>query len=106
VIQLDADFARVIHMKGYMVFLTPEGECRGLCVKKKGSKGFEVHELQGGTSNVAFSYRIVGKRKDLATKRFPKVDMTDPVQPAAPRKGRRSVKDFSSILAMDRRSKR
>jgi hypothetical protein len=34
-----------------------------------------VRELQGGTSSVAFSYRIVGKRKDIkGHKRFAKID--------------------------------
>jgi hypothetical protein len=37
------------------VFLTPEGDCQGLYVRKRGSR-FEVRELQGGISNVAFSY--------------------------------------------------
>jgi hypothetical protein len=57
------------------VFLTPEGDCQGLYVKSKGPKSFEVRELQEGTSGVRFSYRIVGKRKDItAHKRFGKIE--------------------------------
>jgi hypothetical protein len=74
-IELDADFAKVVKLGDYHVFLTPEGDCRGLHVKSKRGKIFEVREMQGGTSSVKFSYRIVGKRKDVkAHKRFEKVD--------------------------------
>ena len=44
------------------MFLTPEGECHGLYVTNKSAAGFEVHELGGGQSNVAFDYRIVALR--------------------------------------------
>lgn len=72
-IELDKDFAKVVGE--YHVFLTPEGDCRGLYVQSKRGKVFEVREMQSGTSNVKFSYRIVGKRKDVkAHKRFEKVD--------------------------------
>ena len=47
------------------MFVTPEDDCRGLCVRNKTTTSFEVRELQGGTSNVAFSYRIVARRKDI-----------------------------------------
>jgi hypothetical protein len=74
-IELDADFTKVVKLGDYHVFLTPEGDCRGLYVKSKRGKIFEVREMQGGTSNVKFSYRIAGKRKDVkAHKRFEKVD--------------------------------
>ena len=58
-----------------------EGDCRGLYVRKSGAS-FEVRELAGGTSNVAFSYRIVGRRKDIrGHRRFAKIDVTLPVFP-------------------------
>lgn len=43
----------------YHVFLTPEGDCQGLNVKQKTPNSFEVYEVGGGKSNVAFDYRIV-----------------------------------------------
>ena len=43
---------------GYRVFPTPEGNCRGLFVYGKSAASFEVRELMGGKSSVAFSYRI------------------------------------------------
>jgi hypothetical protein len=75
IIELDRDFAKVVKLGGYHVFLTPEGDCGGLYVRSKRGKVFEVLEMQGGTSNVKFSYRVVGKRKDIkAHKRFEKAD--------------------------------
>ena len=34
-VKLDADFAKVIKRGDYHVFLTPEGDCRGLYVRRK-----------------------------------------------------------------------
>jgi hypothetical protein len=74
IVNLDADFAKVVELKEYHVFVTPEGDCHGVCACNKTTTGFEVRELQGGTSNVAFSYRIVARRKDIkAHQRFAKV---------------------------------
>ena len=47
----------------YHVFLTPNGDCKGLYVSQKSPTSFEVHELGGGTSSIAFDYRIMAKRK-------------------------------------------
>jgi len=46
----------------YHVFLTPNGDCKGLYVANKSAGSFEVRELGGGTSSIAFDYRIVAKR--------------------------------------------
>jgi hypothetical protein len=74
VVKIDADFAKVIKRGYYRVFVTPEGDCRGLYVRRKPTS-FEVRELAGGKSNVAFSYRIVGRRKDIGRHtRFAKID--------------------------------
>ena len=75
VIALDADFAKVIKRGDYRVFVTPEGDCRGLYVRNRSAARFEVRELAGGKSNVAFSYRIVGRRRDIRRhRRFAKID--------------------------------
>jgi len=68
-VKLDADFAKVIKRADYRVFVTPEGDCGGLYVHGKSAASFEVRELMGGKSNVAFSYRIVGRRKDIKERR-------------------------------------
>jgi hypothetical protein len=46
----------------YYVFLTPLGDCNGLYVAEKTPTGFTVRELNGGTADIAFDYRIVAKR--------------------------------------------
>jgi hypothetical protein len=93
VVKLDADFAKVI-TRDYRVFPTPEGDCRGLYVHRRSAASFEVRELQGGKSNVAFSYRIVGRRKDFKAERFAKVAIPKapkpPKLPAAPKVKERS----------------
>ncbi len=64
-VELDPTFAETIAGKEYQVFLTPEGDCKGLYVASKSAGGFEVRELQAGTSAIAFDWRVVGKRKDV-----------------------------------------
>jgi hypothetical protein len=79
VVQLDPDFAKVIKRGDYRVFLTPEGDCRGLYVRKRAAS-FEVREFMGGKPSVAFSYRIVGRRKDIkGHRRFAKIDTRLPL---------------------------
>ncbi|WP_052671340.1 hypothetical protein [Aequorivita vladivostokensis] len=46
------------------VYVTLEGDCKGVYVTDKSSDGFTVKELQGGTSNVSFSWQIVANRAD------------------------------------------
>jgi hypothetical protein len=80
VVKLDADFAKVI-TRDYRVFLSPEGDCRGLYVRKSAGS-FEVREFGGGKSNVAFSYRVVGRRRDITRhRRFAKIDTRLPIAP-------------------------
>jgi len=72
-VALDPEFAPLVATDTYRVFLTPEGDCKGLYVSSKTPTGFEVRELQGGTSGVTFSYRILARRKDLVGLRLEKV---------------------------------
>ena len=76
-VRLPADFAPLVHTNQYHVFLTPYGECAGLCVASRTRAGFEVRELGGGRSSVRFSYRIVARRKDIPGKRLEKVSVPD-----------------------------
>ncbi|MVO09281.1 hypothetical protein GOQ30_08940 [Flavobacterium sp. TP390] len=46
------------------VFIQLEGECNGVYVTEKSDKGFKVKELNNGTSNVSFSWHIIGNRAD------------------------------------------
>ena len=62
-ITLDPTFAQTVNTAiPYHVFLTPNGDCKGLYVAQKSATSFEVRELGGGLSNAAFDYRIVAKR--------------------------------------------
>ncbi len=54
----------------YRVFLTPKGDCEGLYVTNEGPQGFEVRELKGGRSSVAFDYRIIAHREGYETVRL------------------------------------
>jgi hypothetical protein len=74
-VRLDPTFASSIdpHV-AYRVFLTPDGDTRGLYVATKAPGGFIVRETQGGRSTLAFDYRIiatslgsVGQRMSVAT---------------------------------------
>lgn len=78
-VTLDFSFAQTVNVDSdYHVFLTPAGECRGLYVTNKTANGFEVREIGGGQSNVAFDYRIVALRRGFETVRL--TDMTEQVK--------------------------
>jgi hypothetical protein len=99
VVKLDANFASVIK-RGYLVFLTPEGDCRGLSVRRKRAANFEVRELAGGKSSVAFSYRIVGRRKDIRRQaRFAKVNTHLSLPAAATRPPRKGAPTAATLRA-------
>ncbi|MDZ7338121.1 MAG: hypothetical protein ONB30_06260 [candidate division KSB1 bacterium] len=51
------------------VFIQLRDDCRGTYVKTS-TTGFDVFELQGGTSNASFSYRVVAKRKGYEGQRL------------------------------------
>ncbi|WP_159780656.1 hypothetical protein [Flavobacterium sp. 9AF] len=46
------------------VFIQLEGECNGVYVTEKSERGFKVKELNNGSSNVSFSWHIIGNRAD------------------------------------------
>jgi hypothetical protein len=63
-VELDPTYAQTVNTGvDYRVFLTPNGDCKGLYVSQKTATSFEVHELGGGRSNIAFDYRIMAKRR-------------------------------------------
>jgi hypothetical protein len=64
-VSLEALFAEVIETRGYRVFVTARGECRGLFVTDQDERGFTIVESQGGTSEISVNYRVVGRRKGL-----------------------------------------
>ncbi|HYU19239.1 MAG TPA: hypothetical protein VEQ11_11140, partial [Chloroflexota bacterium] len=79
-VKLDPDFAAVVHSDKYLVFPVPEGDCKGLYVSSKSPGGFEVGELQGGTSSLPFTYRVVARRKDIPGRRLEKIKLPEPIK--------------------------
>ena len=64
VVNIESVFAETVNTAvGYHVFLTPNGDCKGLYVAQKSRTSFVVRELGGGTASIAFDYRIMAKRK-------------------------------------------
>jgi hypothetical protein len=78
-VQLDPAFAGAIAQQpNYLVFITPEGDTRGLYVTGKSLTGFEVRESQGGRATVDFSYRAVAHPYGDASPRLPVVAADHP----------------------------
>ncbi|MFB0518182.1 MAG: hypothetical protein ACETWC_02740 [Acidobacteriota bacterium] len=80
VVQLESIFTQAANIEmGYLIFLTPIGECNGLYIAQQDKDAFEVRELGGGTSSISFYYRIVAKRRGYEEVRFE--EFTEPEQP-------------------------
>jgi len=71
-VELDTDFVAVLGIEdgSYHVFLTPEGETRGLYISSRDARAFTVREQQGGSTNARVSYRIVAKNKHRQPERL------------------------------------
>jgi len=75
-VTIDTAFAETANTgTGYHVFLTPNGDSKGLYVVARTATSFEVHESGSGTSSVSFDYRIVAKRRGYESQRL--VDVTE-----------------------------
>jgi hypothetical protein len=75
-VTIDPLFAKTVSATAdYHVFLTPNGDSKGLYVVAKTATGFEVRESGGGTSTLAFDYRIVAKRRGYEAQRL--TDVTE-----------------------------
>lgn len=55
------------------VFVQLNGDCNGSYVTT-GTTGFDVNELQNGSSNATFTYRVMAKRKGYADERMRETD--------------------------------
>jgi hypothetical protein len=65
-----AEFAAALSpSEPYRVFLTPDGDTKGLYVAAKTARGFVVRETQGGHGSFAFDYRVVGTANGNVGKR-------------------------------------
>jgi hypothetical protein len=64
VVNIESVFGETVNTGvDYHVFLTPNGDCKGLYVAQKSATSFVVRELGGGTSSLVFDYRIAAKRR-------------------------------------------
>ena len=72
----------------YLVFITAEGDNRGLYVTGKSRDGFIVREAQGGRATIGFAYRIVAKPLGDAGTRLPHLSALAARQQAARLQGR------------------
>jgi len=80
VVPIESVFAQTANIEmGYLIFLTPRGECQGLYIAQQDKDSFEVRELGAGTSNISFYYRIVAKRRGYEDVRFE--EFTEPKAP-------------------------
>jgi len=71
-VPLSADFANVIDPQAdYLVFITPEGDSRGLYVTDKTHAGFVVRENEDGHATLAFCYRVMAKPIGASHARLP-----------------------------------
>jgi hypothetical protein len=87
VVRLDSKFTQTVNTGvEYHVFLTPNGDCKGLYVQQKTPTSFEVRELGGGNSSVRFDYRITALRKN-----YEKVRFADHTRELAPNKEGRAI---------------
>jgi hypothetical protein len=96
VVSLDPAFTALVRADSYQVFLTAYGENRGLYVSNQTPSGFEVHEVQGGTSAIGFGYRVVARPRDLPTSRLDRVTL--PPAPAQPQLDRVEPLDVPARL--------
>jgi len=79
----------------YHVFLTPNGECRGLYIARKTAAGFEVREVGHGNASISFDYRIVAHRRG-----FEKVRLQDVHLPEGPKDMPRRLASMRSSTHM------
>ena len=76
IVNIDPAFAETVSETAqYHVFITPNGDSKGLYVIRKTAASFEVRESGGGTSSLSFDYRIVAKRRGYEAQRL--TDVTE-----------------------------
>lgn len=83
-VHLHRTFAQAIELQAdpYRVFLTPNGDTRGLYIAQKLTNGFIVRESEKGRSNVDFDYRVVATALGHAGERMGVTQL--PQMPRAP----------------------
>jgi hypothetical protein len=98
-VTIDPDFAAVVDLTDYHVFLTGYDDF-DLRVNEQSSTGFRVMAKEA-TSSGRFSWRVVAKRKDIAAQRFERV--TVPPEPALPNVPTIAVAPLPPLVAPESR---
>jgi hypothetical protein len=80
-VMIDPDFAALVNVDDYQVFLTEYGERSDLYVADQTPTGFRV-QAKDDTATGRFGWRIVARRKDIAGERLASV--TIPPEPTLP----------------------
>ncbi|HEY7055398.1 MAG TPA: hypothetical protein VH458_02680 [Vicinamibacterales bacterium] len=80
-VTIDPDFAAVVDLSDYHVFLTEYGDHQGLHVTEMTPSGFTV-QAKNGEADQRFSWRVVAKRNDITAERLAVV--TIPPEPTLP----------------------
>jgi len=97
IVTLEPTFSQTVNTgMDYHVFLTPNGDCNGLFVAQKTPASFVVRELAGGTSSIAFDFRIMARRKGYEDIRL--ADMTGQFQDKSPANSSRNTALNSAML--------
>ncbi|MGI8689930.1 MAG: hypothetical protein ACR2M3_15240, partial [Thermomicrobiales bacterium] len=84
-VALDGDFAAIVETSTLYVFLTPHVAGNALAVTARSATGFTVTEGGGGKGSGGFTYRVVAKRKDVASPRLAKVTLPMGTAPTPPK---------------------
>jgi hypothetical protein len=102
-ITIDPVLSRNIYVsdsKPLKVFIQLEGECNGVYVTNKSASGFDVIELQGGSSNTPFTYQLIANRANSTdeagrvTSRF--ADTRFPIGPGRIKTQKQSVETMQT----------
>lgn len=98
VVNIDSMFGETVNTGvEYHVFLTPNGDCKGLYVAQKSAASFVVRELGGGTSSIGFDYRIMAKRKGFEQVRLADRTQTFSAENHPVRKGGKQMPNGSDV---------
>lgn len=79
-VQLDRDFAALVRLESYQVFLTEYGDHKALYVDRRTPAGFSVRS-KSGANFADFGYRVVALRGDIQSVRLERVELPQPSSP-------------------------
>lgn len=78
-VRFDQSLMRAVDTRsGYQVFLTPDGDTRGLFTSEKYEGGFVVREIEHGRSSIDFDYRVVFHPHGASQARLPELEVRQP----------------------------